>query len=208
MSHNSVTSLKLQTTTLLNPSDNKSISSLVHIEDEKNSRYRSTWSSGRTLQKTYLASLFRKAILIHVLVHSQRITPMASACFRSTVQYSVRHKHHIFIFCKFWAPTIDAIGWGTKMWRYKWDLCKLQERRKENKFKKLVRDTSMMNQWQLWPQDKHAKKLTLVQSNVYQATELCGKSYDDLPMNSMLHVPSMILPSSTHTILNTTDWQE
>jgi hypothetical protein len=48
--------------------------------------------SGRTLQKTYLASLFRKAILIHVLVHSQRITPMASACFRSTVQYSVRHK--------------------------------------------------------------------------------------------------------------------
>jgi hypothetical protein len=81
----------------------------------------------------YLASLFRKALLIHVLVHSQRITPMASACFRSTVQYSVRHKHQIFIFCKFWAPTIDAIGWGTKMWRYKWDLCKLQERRKENK---------------------------------------------------------------------------
>jgi len=34
-----------------------------------------------------LASLFRKALLIHVLVHSQRITPMASACFRSTVQY-------------------------------------------------------------------------------------------------------------------------
>jgi hypothetical protein len=48
-----------------------------------------------------LASLFRKALLIHVLVHSQRITPMASACFRSTVQYSVRHKHQIFIFCKF-----------------------------------------------------------------------------------------------------------
>lgn len=98
--------------------------------------------SGRTLQKTYLASLFRKAILIHVLVHSQRITPMASACFRSTVQYSVRHKQQIFIFCKFWAPTINAIGWGTKMWRYKWDLCKLQERRKENKLKKLVMYTS------------------------------------------------------------------
>jgi hypothetical protein len=65
-----------------------------------------------------------------------------------------------------------------------------------------------MNQWQLGPQDKHAKKLTLVQSNVYQATELCGKSYDDLPMNSTLHVPSMILPSSTRTILNTTDWHE